>query len=38
MSEFGGKRLSIYIRESDNTLTLTQVRRLIRYLCRKSDG
>ncbi|KAI0242839.1 hypothetical protein LSAT2_010896 [Lamellibrachia satsuma] len=25
MSELGGKRLSVYIRESDNSLTLTQV-------------
>ena len=38
MSELGGKRLSVYIRESDNTLTLTQVRRVIMYLCHKRDG
>ena len=38
MSEFRGKSLSVYIRESDNTLTLTQVRRVIRYLCYKRDS
>ena len=27
MSELDGKRLNIYTRESDNSLTLTQVRR-----------
>ena len=27
MSELGGKQLSVYIRKSDNSLTLTQVRR-----------
>ena len=30
MSEAGGKRLSVYIRETDNTLTLKQVRGVIR--------
>ena len=30
MTELGGKRLSVYIRGSDNSLTLTQVRQVIR--------
>ena len=30
MSEIGGKRLSVFIRESDNTLTLKQVRSVLR--------
>ena len=30
MSESVGKRLTVYIRESDNTLTLKQVRCVIR--------
>ena len=38
MSELGGKRLSVYIKESDNTLTLTQVRLVIMYLWHKRDG
>ena len=38
ISELGGKRLSVYIRESDNTLTLKQVRRVVRYVCHKHDG
>ena len=38
MSELGGKRLSVYIRKSDNSLTLTQVRRVIRYLRHKRDN
>ena len=38
ISENGGKRLSVYIRESDNSLTLTQVRRVITYLYHKRDG
>ena len=37
MSEIGGKRLNVYIRESDNSLTLTQVRRVIRYLRYERD-
>ena len=38
MSEMGGKRLNVYIRESDNSLTLTQVRRVMTYLYHKRDG
>ena len=38
MSEKEGKRLNVYIRESDNSLTLTKVRRVIRYLCYERDG
>ena len=37
MAELGGKRLSIYTRESDNSLTLKQVRRVI-SVCHKRDG
>ena len=38
MSEMGGKRLSVYIRESDNSLTLTQVRCVMTYLYHKREG
>ena len=38
MSEMGGKRLNVYIREPDNSLTLKQVSRVIRYLCYERDG
>ena len=38
LSETGEKRLSVYIRESDNNLTLKQVRFVITYLCHKCDG
>ena len=38
ISELGGKRLTVYTRESDNSLTLTQLRRVLRYLYHKRDG
>ncbi|KAI0218192.1 Serum paraoxonase/arylesterase 1 [Lamellibrachia satsuma] len=38
MAETGGKRLSVYIRESDNTLTLTQVRHGAGYSSHKRNG